>query len=276
MKKKLKQPSFAAGVHRDEVYAGAELLGLELDDHIRNVIAAMRPIAARARPAHRGGVAAVVPLRPRPARAEDADAIARIYNEGIEDRLATFETRLRSVDDVRRWLDDGFPLVVVEDDGTVVAWASAPPYRPAREAYAGIGDFSVYVARSERRRGSGRTAMEALVAEARGRGYWKLVSRIFPENEASLALCRRPRLPRGRRLPPPREARRRVARRGRRRAAAQASARRRAARGRSATARGRPGRTRRRGRRRVTASIIRPERMKIDDDPELRADELEA
>ena len=46
VRKKLKQPSFAAGVHRDEVYAGAELLGLELDDHIRNVVAAMRPIAA--------------------------------------------------------------------------------------------------------------------------------------------------------------------------------------------------------------------------------------
>ena len=46
VKKKLKQPSFAAGVHRDEVYAGAELLGLELDDHIRNVVTAMRPIAA--------------------------------------------------------------------------------------------------------------------------------------------------------------------------------------------------------------------------------------
>jgi len=45
VKKKLKQPSFAAGVHRDEVYAGAELLGLELDEHIRNVIAALQPIA---------------------------------------------------------------------------------------------------------------------------------------------------------------------------------------------------------------------------------------
>jgi putative nucleotidyltransferase with HDIG domain len=45
VKKKLKQPSFAAGVHRDEVYAGAELLGLELDEHIRNVVGAMRPIA---------------------------------------------------------------------------------------------------------------------------------------------------------------------------------------------------------------------------------------
>ena len=114
-----------------------------------------------------------MPFRPRPARSEDAEAIARIYNEGIEDRLATFETRHRSADDVRDWVDDGFPLVVVEDGETLVAWASAAPYRPGREAYAGIGEFSVYVARSERRR-----------------GYWKLVSRIFPENDASLALCR--------------------------------------------------------------------------------------
>ncbi len=45
VRKKLKQPSFAAGVHRDEVYKGAELLGLDLDEHIRNVIEAMRPIA---------------------------------------------------------------------------------------------------------------------------------------------------------------------------------------------------------------------------------------
>ena len=45
VKKKLKQPSFAAGVHREEVYAGAESLGLDLDDHIRNVVAALQPIA---------------------------------------------------------------------------------------------------------------------------------------------------------------------------------------------------------------------------------------
>jgi len=45
VRKKLKQPSFAAGVHRDEVYAGAEGLGIELDEHIRNVVAALRPIA---------------------------------------------------------------------------------------------------------------------------------------------------------------------------------------------------------------------------------------
>jgi len=45
VRKKLKQPSFAAGVHREEVYAGAELLGLDLDEHIANVVAALQPIA---------------------------------------------------------------------------------------------------------------------------------------------------------------------------------------------------------------------------------------
>jgi predicted hydrolase (HD superfamily) len=45
VKKKLKQPSFAAGVHREEVYAGAELIGVELDDHIANVVAALQPIS---------------------------------------------------------------------------------------------------------------------------------------------------------------------------------------------------------------------------------------
>jgi L-amino acid N-acyltransferase YncA len=130
-----------------------------------------------------------VAFRYRPARPDDAEAIARIYNEGIEDRLATFETRLRSTADAAAWFEAGFPLVVV-DDGGVVAWASASPYRPDREAYAGIGEFSVYVARAVRGRGAGRAAMEALIAEARAQGLWKLVSRIFPENEASLALCR--------------------------------------------------------------------------------------
>jgi putative nucleotidyltransferase with HDIG domain len=46
VRKKLKQPSFAAGVHRDEVYRGAEELGLDLDEHIANVVEAMRPIAS--------------------------------------------------------------------------------------------------------------------------------------------------------------------------------------------------------------------------------------
>jgi len=129
-------------------------------------------------------------LRTRPARPDDAAAIAQIYNEGIEDRVGTFETEPRTAADVATWIVAGYPLVVGEDGGEVVAWASAPPYRPARRAYAGVADFSIYVARSARGRGAGRVTLAALIAEAEARGYWKLLSRVFPENEASLALCR--------------------------------------------------------------------------------------
>jgi L-amino acid N-acyltransferase YncA len=125
----------------------------------------------------------------RAAGATDAAAIARVYNEGIEDRLATFETEPRTAEDIAAWLDEELPLVVVESSGEVVAWAVAHRYRD-REAYAGVGEFSVYVAREARGRGHGRSAVQGLIDACERRGLWKLVSRVFPENEASLALCR--------------------------------------------------------------------------------------
>jgi L-amino acid N-acyltransferase YncA len=125
----------------------------------------------------------------RAADPTDALAIARIYNEGIEDRLATFETEPRTAEDVESWFQESLPLVVVESDGTVVAWAVAHHYRE-RAAYAGVGEFSVYVSRAARGQGHGRLAVQGLIDECERRGMWKLVSRVFPENEASLALCR--------------------------------------------------------------------------------------
>ena len=128
-------------------------------------------------------------IRPRAAVRGDAGAIARIYNEGIEDRVGTFETEPRSAEDVLEWVEAGYPLVVAEDEaGRVVAWASAPPYRPHRAAYAGVAEFSVYVAREHRRSGAGRIALEALVDAAQQMGFWKLVSRVFVENTASRRL----------------------------------------------------------------------------------------
>src|SRR5690349_12954339 len=128
-------------------------------------------------------------LRTRAATPNDAEAIARIYNEGIDDRLATFETRPRSADDVRGWFDGVHPVVVADDGGRVLAFASTSTYRP-RDCYAGIAEFSVYVAREARGRGAGRVVMEALIAEAERAGFWKLVSRVFPQNTASLRLLR--------------------------------------------------------------------------------------
>ena len=115
--------------------------------------------------------------------------MVHIYNQGIEDRLATFETRLRSAADIENWFDDKHPLVVVEVEGEVVAFASTSIYRP-RECYAGIAEFSVYVAREARGRGAGRLAIEALLRAAEAAGFWKLVSRVFVENTASRALLR--------------------------------------------------------------------------------------
>jgi L-amino acid N-acyltransferase YncA len=131
---------------------------------------------------------AAVPFA-RPARREDAVEIARIYNEGIEDRLATFETEMRGERDIMRWFDEERTMVVVEADGRVHAFASAFEYRP-RRCYAGVREFSVYVSRDVRGRSFGRIALEALIAAARARGDWKLVSRVFPENTASMKLLK--------------------------------------------------------------------------------------
>ena len=130
-------------------------------------------------------------MKSRAAAAGDAGAIAAIYNEGIEDGVATFETRLRTADDVRAWFATRFPLVVVEDeDGRILSFASTSEYRP-RECYAGIAEFSVYTAREARGRGAGRVAISALIEAAQRAGFWKLVSRVFVENEPSRRLLRR-------------------------------------------------------------------------------------
>ena len=128
-------------------------------------------------------------IKARSATPDEAEVIARIYNQGIEDRVATFETRLRTPDDIRAWFDGRHPVVVVEEEGLVLAFAATSTYRP-RECYAGIAEFSVYVAREARGRGAGRRAMEALIAAAAEAGFWKLLSRVFVENEASRRLLR--------------------------------------------------------------------------------------
>ena len=129
-------------------------------------------------------------MRARPAIRGDAATIARIYNDGIDDRVATFETRHRTAADVERWFDGRHPIVVVEEDGgELLAFASTSDYRP-RDCYAGIAEFSVYAAREGRGRGAGRMAMNALIDAARAAGLWKLLSRVFVENEASRALLR--------------------------------------------------------------------------------------
>jgi L-amino acid N-acyltransferase YncA len=126
----------------------------------------------------------------RNAMPKDAAAIALIYNQGIEDRFATFETSLRSAEHIEEWFDNELPIVVVEDGGEVVGWAATYPYAD-RCCYAGVAEFSVYVRRDQRGKRVGEAAMLALLKAAETAGLWKLLSRVFPENRASLTLLDR-------------------------------------------------------------------------------------
>lgn len=126
-------------------------------------------------------------MKTRLATIEDAETIARIYNQGIEDRVATFETQPRTTGDIEAWFSKEYVLVVAEDGKDMLAFAATFPYR-TRECYAGVREFSVYVDRKWRGKGAGRVAMQALIEESRKRGVWKLLSRVFPENTQSLKL----------------------------------------------------------------------------------------
>ncbi len=128
-------------------------------------------------------------MNARPATRADAAAIARIYSQGIEDRVATFETDPRTEADVVPWFEGRHPLVVVEDAGRVLGFAATFPSNH-RCCYAGNAEFSVYVEREARGRGIGRVAMNALIEASRAAGFTKLLSRVFVENAQSRKLLR--------------------------------------------------------------------------------------
>lgn len=126
----------------------------------------------------------------RPATAADAAAICTIYNQGIEDRVATLETDLRSPEERRQWLaarGPRHPVIVAEAGGEVVGWGSLNPFNP-RKAYDYVADFSVYIERGWRGRGIGKRILARLIELARELGYHKLVLSAFPTNAGGMAL----------------------------------------------------------------------------------------
>jgi L-amino acid N-acyltransferase YncA len=124
-------------------------------------------------------------------RAEHGDAarLAEIFNEGVEDRVATFEARLATRADAERWIDEDV-VIVAEGDGDVVAFAKAGPYSDRHPHYDGVREATMYVARSVRRQGLGRILLEELAEVAHEEGAHKLVGKIFTSNEPSIALVK--------------------------------------------------------------------------------------
>ena len=133
-------------------------------------------------------------LAVRAARPDDADAICRIYNQGIEDRVATLETEPRTPEERRQWLaarGPRHPVIVAEDaHGAVRGWGSLNPFNP-RGAYRFVADFSIYVERGARGQGVGRAMLERLIELGREYGYHKLVLSAFPTNASGMALYER-------------------------------------------------------------------------------------
>ena len=127
----------------------------------------------------------------RIAVAGDLPAIARIYNQGIEDRIATLESDPKSEDDVAGWLfaepRERYDVIVATASGATAGWAALRPYSH-RCAYAGVADVSIYVERAARAKGVGGQLLAALEDRACAHGFHKLVLFALAHNLPGLAL----------------------------------------------------------------------------------------
>lgn len=124
----------------------------------------------------------------RAAELRDVQRITGIYNQGIEDRVATFETRLRDETEMETWLkerESRYKVVVIQDEnGIVQGWASINVFH-SRCCYDGIGDLSLYIERNLRGKGLGRRLLAYLIETAEEEGFHKLVLSAFDFNEAA-------------------------------------------------------------------------------------------
>jgi len=124
----------------------------------------------------------------RVAGVADLPAINDIYNHAVLAGTSTFDTEPRSGERGRAWFDShasaAYPILVAEEDGDVLGWASLTPWSD-RGAYARTVEGSLFVRDDQRGRGVGRALHEALVARARAAGHRVLIARVESGNGAS-------------------------------------------------------------------------------------------
>lgn len=134
------------------------------------------------------------PLALRDATMADVPDIARILNQGIEERNVTLETEPKTSSEREAWLAARGPrhpvIVAVDEAGRILGWGSLNPFK-SRAAYDHVADFSVYVARDARGKGIGTLMLAELERRARAIGYHKMVLAAMPENLAGRRLYTR-------------------------------------------------------------------------------------
>lgn len=127
----------------------------------------------------------------RIANIEDISSITQIYNEGIKDRTATLETRLKTVDDMENWFlgkTHRHKVMVIEnDENQIVGWASLNMFN-FKECYQGVADVSIYIKRSIRGNGAGKILLCYLVQIAKEQGFYKIVLNMVAFNLAAKKL----------------------------------------------------------------------------------------
>ncbi|HWO75563.1 MAG TPA: arsinothricin resistance N-acetyltransferase ArsN1 family A [Bacillus sp. (in: firmicutes)] len=129
----------------------------------------------------------------RKAMKEDLLRILEIYNQGIEDRIATLEVEQKDIEYMQAWYENHqnrHVVLVAEMDGIVVGWASINPYN-SRCAYNGVGDISVYIHRDFRGKGIGQELLKEIEKEALSKEFYKLVLFTFPFNALGQGLYKK-------------------------------------------------------------------------------------
>ncbi|WP_227521585.1 arsinothricin resistance N-acetyltransferase ArsN1 family A [Bacillus alkalisoli] len=129
----------------------------------------------------------------RESKQEDIEAILRIYNQGIEDRIATLETVLKDTEYMREWYkmhQDRYQVIVAENKEQVVGWASLNIYN-SRCAYDGVADLSIYIERESRGKGMGGKLIDKIEVIARRNNFHKIILSTFHFNQLGQTLYRK-------------------------------------------------------------------------------------
>ncbi len=123
----------------------------------------------------------------------DLDSIKDIYNQGIEDRIATLETETKDQAYMEEWFakhNGRYKLIVAEQDGEIVGWSSLNQYN-SRKAYKGVADLSVYISRDHRGKGIGGLLLQSIEEHAKENDFNKIVLFTFPFNQIGQGLYRK-------------------------------------------------------------------------------------